>query len=147
MPLRRVSHDQQGISQLEIEDSEVRISPVFFRRRTSSSSLRGGESEREREMYCQSCRAEYGEEEAGTCKECYEEASETEEELHREIDHLKSLLSFLRLEQPSHPVTSASKSGLLLLHSVASDQATGLLADLPGVPAHRTVLVRLLLPS
>ncbi|KAF3339328.1 BTB/POZ domain-containing protein [Carex littledalei] len=92
-------------------------------------------------MYCQSCREEYGEEEAGTCKECYEEASETEEELHREIDHLKSLLSFLRLEPPSSHITSTASAGLLLLHSAASDHATGSIADSSGVLAHRAVLV------
>jgi speckle-type POZ protein len=93
-------------------------------------------------MYCQSCREEYGEEAAGTCKECYEEASETEEELHREIDHLKSLLSFLRLDPPSTPLTSASKSGLLLLHSASCDKASDPIADSAAVPAHRAVLVR-----
>lgn len=104
--------------------------------------------ERERKMYCQSCGEEYGEEEAGTCKECYEEASETEEELHREIEHLKSLLSFLRLEPPSSHITSDHASaGLLLLHSAASDRATGSIADSSGVLAHRAVLVRFLLPS
>ncbi|KAJ4749074.1 BTB/POZ domain-containing protein [Rhynchospora pubera] len=85
-------------------------------------------------MYCQSCREEYGSEEAGTCKECYEEASETEEELHREIDHLKSLLCFLRLTPPPSP--PPPHSGLLLLHSLADASASA-----SPVPAHRAVLV------
>ncbi|KAJ3707464.1 hypothetical protein LUZ61_011169 [Rhynchospora tenuis] len=100
------------------------------------------------EMYCQSCREEYGAEEAGTCKECYEEASETEEELHREIDHLKSLLSFLRLDPPPSPPpptsSASSSSGLLLLRSVSpssDDDSTTPLADSSAVPAHRAVLV------
>ncbi|KAJ1704595.1 hypothetical protein LUZ63_004374 [Rhynchospora breviuscula] len=93
-------------------------------------------------MYCQSCREEYGSEEAGTCKECYEEASETEEELHREIEHLKSLLSFLRLSPPplSPPHTSSSASGLLLLHSLADSSASASSSS-SSVPAHRAVLV------
>ncbi|KAJ3683477.1 hypothetical protein LUZ60_013704 [Juncus effusus] len=91
-------------------------------------------------MYCQSCREEYGEEEAGTCKECYEEASETEEELHREIDHLKSLLSFLRLDPPSASSPDAS-AGILLLRSVPGDGDRETGGEESGVTAHRAVLV------
>lgn len=45
---------------------------------------------------CLSCKEEYGAADAGTCKECYEEASETEEELKREIEDLKAKVAFLR---------------------------------------------------
>ncbi|PQQ02332.1 hypothetical protein Pyn_24398 [Prunus yedoensis var. nudiflora] len=41
-------------------------------------------------MKCISCQDLYDEDAAGTCKECYEEANETEEELKREIDELKA---------------------------------------------------------
>uniref|UniRef100_A0A0D9WXD9 BTB domain-containing protein n=1 Tax=Leersia perrieri TaxID=77586 RepID=A0A0D9WXD9_9ORYZ len=88
-------------------------------------------------MWCQSCKEEYEEEEAGTCKECYEEASETEEELKREIDDLRSRLLFLRLPDPlSHSD--------LLLHAIPSSDATDASAsarpDTPAVPAHRVIL-------
>ncbi|XP_039120465.1 BTB/POZ domain-containing protein At4g08455 [Dioscorea cayenensis subsp. rotundata] len=95
-------------------------------------------------MWCQSCREEYGEVDAGTCKECYEEASETEEELKREIDDLKSKVAFLRLSPPSldlNPSSSSSSSSspsapdlLLLASSHAPSSA-------PAVPAHRAVLI------
>nr|CAD1817786.1 unnamed protein product [Ananas comosus var. bracteatus] len=82
-------------------------------------------------MWCQSCRGEYEEEDAGTCKECYDEASETKEELKREIDDLKSKVEFLRLASPLHdhhlhyspssasPSSSSSSSSTtdLLLHA------------------------------
>ncbi|CAA6668437.1 unnamed protein product [Spirodela intermedia] len=54
-------------------------------------------------MWCHSCREEYEDVDAGTCKECYEEASETEEELKREIEDLKAKVSFLRLCSPIDP--------------------------------------------
>ena len=59
------------------------------------------ESETDTEtMRCISCEEEYGARDAGTCKECYEEASETEEELKREIDDLKAKVAFLRFWSP-----------------------------------------------
>ncbi|KAJ4700780.1 BTB/POZ domain-containing protein [Melia azedarach] len=59
------------------------------------------ESEADSEtMRCISCREEYGTRDAGTCKECYEEASETEEELKREIEDLKAKVAFLRFWSP-----------------------------------------------
>uniref|UniRef100_J3MJU7 BTB domain-containing protein n=1 Tax=Oryza brachyantha TaxID=4533 RepID=J3MJU7_ORYBR len=79
-------------------------------------------------MWCQSCKEEYEEEDAGTCKECYEEASETEEELKREIDDLRSRLLFLPL-----PSTSP-------LCSAASAEAAAARPDTPAVPAHRVIL-------
>ncbi|KAK1301129.1 BTB/POZ domain-containing protein [Acorus calamus] len=62
---------------------------------------------------CISCKKRYGESEAGTCKECYEEASKTKEELKREIDDLKFKISFLRL--PSPPLNLLPFADLLLL--------------------------------
>lgn len=84
-------------------------------------------------MWCQSCREEYEEDDAGTCKECYEEASETEEELKREIEELKSKVAFLRLNSPIDISSSSSSSATdLLLHASSST---------PAVPAHRSVLI------
>ncbi|XP_020595589.1 BTB/POZ domain-containing protein At4g08455-like, partial [Phalaenopsis equestris] len=90
-------------------------------------------------MWCQSCREEYKEKDAGTCKECYEEASETEEELKREIEDLKAKVAFLRL---SPPVDShfANSNADLLLHGVSESQDGANAALTPAVPAHRAVL-------
>ncbi|CAN4095381.1 unnamed protein product [Withania somnifera] len=52
-------------------------------------------------MKCLSCKEEYSSRYAGTCRECYEEASETEEELKREIEDLKAKVNFLRFCPPS----------------------------------------------
>ena len=51
---------------------------------------------------------------AGTCKECYEEASETEEELKLEIEDLRSRLLFLRLPSPTLDASATGHSDLLL---------------------------------
>lgn len=56
-------------------------------------------------MWCRSCKKGYDEEDAKTCKECYEEAIETEEELKHEIDELRSRLLFL---QPSFTTKTQS---------------------------------------
>ncbi|KAG0498435.1 hypothetical protein HPP92_002717 [Vanilla planifolia] len=87
-------------------------------------------------LWCQSCLAAYDEANAGTCKECYEEASETEEELKREIEDLKAKVSFLRLCFPGDPHISPSASSAdLLLHAVSDSN------ECPAVPAHRAVLI------
>ncbi|CAM0905714.1 unnamed protein product [Alopecurus aequalis] len=97
-------------------------------------------------MYCQSCKNVYDEEEAGTCKECYEEASETEEELKREIHDLRSRLLFLRLPSPTLVASSIGHSDLLLhaipasLPFLSPSNADASLPDTPAVPAHRVIL-------
>ncbi|PKI42482.1 hypothetical protein CRG98_037155 [Punica granatum] len=68
-------------------------------------------------MRCLSCKEEYGTGDAGTCKECYEEASETEEELKREIEDLKSKLTFLRFWSPTEN-PSGSRSHALGFYDV-----------------------------
>ncbi|KAK9167296.1 hypothetical protein Scep_002487 [Stephania cephalantha] len=95
-------------------------------------------------MRCLSCREEYEYEEAnaGTCKECYEEASETEEELKREIDDLKSKLKFLTTRSPVDPHNPNNSSSslftdVLLVASDEDDCGDGA----PSVPAHKAVLV------
>ncbi|XP_047073241.1 BTB/POZ domain-containing protein At4g08455 [Lolium rigidum] len=97
-------------------------------------------------MYCQSCKNVYDEEESGTCKECYEEASETEEELKREIDDLRSRLLFLRLLSPTLDASSIGHSDILLhaipsspSHPSPSSADAGRL-ETPAVPAHRVIL-------
>ena len=110
------------------------------------------ERERDRKMYCQSCREEYGEEEAGTCKECYEEASETEEELKREIDDLRSRLFFLRLPSPTLDASSIGHSDLLLNAIPASSSSLSPSSadpghlETPAVQAHHVILVSLFSP-
>ncbi|KAH9299064.1 hypothetical protein KI387_030746, partial [Taxus chinensis] len=51
-------------------------------------------------MSCLSCKEEYNTCAAGTCRECYEEASETEEELKKEIEELKARITFLKTWAP-----------------------------------------------
>ena len=100
-------------------------------------------------MYCQSCKNVYDEEEAGTCKECYEEASETEEELKREIEDLRSRLLFLRLPSPTLDAFSIGHSDLLLHAIPASSSFPSLSSadagrlETPAIPAHRVILVSL----
>ncbi|GLT55852.1 hypothetical protein SLA2020_429820 [Shorea laevis] len=52
-------------------------------------------------MKCLSCRKEYDSNDAGTCRECYEEASETEEELKRRIEDLKARRVFVPAYVPA----------------------------------------------
>lgn len=77
------------------------------RRRSSTPSVDFGvddedEASSEAQMKCVSCKEDYSSRDAGTCRECYEEASETEEELKREIEDLKAKVNFLRFWGPSH---------------------------------------------
>ncbi|XP_074272585.1 BTB/POZ domain-containing protein At4g08455 [Silene latifolia] len=85
-------------------------------------------------LQCLSCKEEYISDDAGTCKECYEEASETEEELKREIDDLKSKVAFLRFWSPFDTRNRSSFSDVVL---VASDEFE---ANPVPVPAHKAVL-------
>ncbi|MBA0775765.1 hypothetical protein Gotri_010875 [Gossypium trilobum] len=95
-------------------------------------------------MKCISCKEEYGSRDAGTCKECYEEASETEEELKREIEDLKAKVAFLRFWSPLDHAHRGSTSTPGPFFSdvvlIASDDGS------PGfppvlVPANKAVLV------
>ncbi|KAK9271049.1 hypothetical protein L1049_026638 [Liquidambar formosana] len=94
-------------------------------------------------MRCISCRDEYGTRDAGTCKECYEEASETEEELKREIEELKAKVAFLRFWSPldhQHSRSSPSHSFTDVVLVASDDGFGGPVAPVP-VPAHKAVLV------
>ncbi|XP_059453866.1 BTB/POZ domain-containing protein At4g08455 [Corylus avellana] len=100
------------------------------------------ESESEEEtMRCVSCQDEYDADEAGTCKECYEEANETEEELKREIEDLKAKVAFLRFWSPldhhsNHRSCGPCFTDVVLVAS--SDEPT---AGPPvPVPAHKAIL-------
>lgn len=87
---------------------------------------------------CLSCREDYSAAEDGTCKECYEEASETEEELKHEIDELKAKVAFLRFWSPldhQHRGSPAFSDVVL----VAADESHSNPVPVP-VPAHRAVL-------
>lgn len=88
-------------------------------------------------MRCISCREEYLPRDAGTCKECYEEAGETEEELKREIEDLKAKVAFLRLDHVVHGGSSRSFTDVVLIAS-----HDGAAAAAPPIPAHKSVLVR-----
>ncbi|XP_027148717.1 BTB/POZ domain-containing protein At4g08455 [Coffea eugenioides] len=88
-------------------------------------------------MKCLSCKEEYGSRDAGTCRECYEEASETEEELKREIDDLKSKVNFLRFFWGPPLLSPPLFTDVVLVAS--DDHSTASCQPLP-VPAHRAVL-------
>ncbi|KAL7086171.1 hypothetical protein ACP275_14G323200 [Erythranthe tilingii] len=100
-------------------------------------------------MKCLSCKEDYGDSDAGTCRECYEEAGETEEELKREIDDLKSKVNFLRLLSvgPGGPVSpncitrpnTPCFSDVVLVASGSKD-SDGSQCISPSIPAHRAVL-------
>ncbi|KAL0391771.1 UNVERIFIED_CONTAM: BTB/POZ domain-containing protein [Sesamum radiatum] len=98
---------------------------------------------RRRRMKCLSCKEEYGDRAAGTCRECYEEAGETEEELKREIDELKSKVNFLRLLSigpgPVNCVTRPNTpcfTDVVLVASGSTDSADSS-CNSPSIPAHR----------
>lgn len=96
-------------------------------------------------MKCVSCKDEYGAVDAGTCRECYEEASETEEELKLEIEELKAKVNFLRFWAPldsrphhSHRSTTPCFTDVLL---VAFDEDSGKpITNSVPVPANKAVL-------
>ncbi|RWR90230.1 BTB/POZ domain-containing protein [Cinnamomum micranthum f. kanehirae] len=96
-------------------------------------------------MRCISCREVYEPSDAGTCKECYEEASETEEELKREIEDLKSKISFLKIWSPLEPIHhqnhrfSSSSSSFTDIVLEASDDDCG--TGAPSIRAHKAVLI------
>ncbi|KAL0360287.1 UNVERIFIED_CONTAM: BTB/POZ domain-containing protein [Sesamum radiatum] len=103
----------------------------------------GSSAARRMRMKCLSCKEEYVDRRAGTCRECYEEAGETEEELKREIDDLKSKVNFLRLlctgpNFVTRPNTSCF-SDVVLVASGPPDSAN-LQCNSPSIPAHRAVL-------
>ncbi|KAJ4762152.1 BTB/POZ domain-containing protein [Rhynchospora pubera] len=95
-------------------------------------------SERNGQLRCEMCNEEFGGRAAAwICKECLEK-------IHREMDILKSDISFLRLDPPpSPPVTSSASasasSGLVLLQSVVNTD-DGAFADCFAVPVDRVVL-------
>ncbi|KAL2339725.1 hypothetical protein Fmac_007665 [Flemingia macrophylla] len=80
-------------------------------------------------MRCLSCEEDYDGDDAGTCKECYQEANEAEEELRLEIRELNAKLSFLAL--PS-PLLNPSTADLVLLPADEPSAAP--------VPAHKNIL-------
>ncbi|CAH9101734.1 unnamed protein product [Cuscuta europaea] len=104
-------------------------------------------------MKCVSCKEDYCAREAGTCRECYEEASETEEELKREIEELKAKVNFLRFWSPVDPLhyinlsspqrgpSPSSTPCFTDVVLVASNVGSEKNATQPvPVPAHRAVL-------
>ncbi|KAG8378211.1 hypothetical protein BUALT_Bualt08G0114200 [Buddleja alternifolia] len=94
-------------------------------------------------MKCLSCKEEYSDRSAGTCRECYEEAGETEEELKREIDDLKSKVNFLRLLSIGPNFVSRINapcfSDVVLVASGPPDSDDSQCGS-PPIPAHRAVL-------
>ncbi|CAN1239815.1 BTB/POZ domain-containing protein At4g08455 [Linum grandiflorum] len=89
-------------------------------------------------MRCLSCKDDYDSVDAGTCKVCYDEATETEQELKKEIDDLKAKIAFLKLSSPIAQTHHGGKfSDVVLVAS--SDEGDDGSPCLP-VPAHKAVL-------
>jgi speckle-type POZ protein len=92
-------------------------------------------------MRCVSCQDEYDADDAGTCKECYEEANETEEELKREIEDLKAKVAFLRFWSPldhhNHRTCGPCFTDVVLV-AFSDEPSAG--PPVP-VPAHKALLV------
>ncbi|KAK8365894.1 hypothetical protein V6Z12_A02G085500 [Gossypium hirsutum] len=77
-------------------------------------------------MRCISCKEMHTARDAGTCKECYEGASETEEELKREIEDLKAKVAFYVNHSPVFKAMlenemEESKSGTIKISDVSYD--------------------------
>lgn len=114
----------------------------FFTLQKSRSGRRRAMTTRQagERMKCISCEDNYDAREAGTCKECYEEANETEEELKREINDLKAKVAFLNFCSGSpvdthYPTTRSHPIPFSDVVLVASQDAS------VPVPAHKAVLV------
>ncbi|XP_023534900.1 BTB/POZ domain-containing protein At4g08455 [Cucurbita pepo subsp. pepo] len=111
------------------------------RRCVSSRAISDAESESDNEMMnCLSCLEDYWSRDAGTCKECYEEANETEEELKREIEDLKAKVAFLRFWSPLDHLHNRSNAPCFtdVVLIASGDGAEGYAVPLP---AHKAVLV------
>ena len=94
-------------------------------------------------MKCLSCQASYETRDSGTCKECYEEANETEEDRKREIEDLKAKVAFLRFWSPFDPQHLSRPNGPCFTDVVlvaSSDDGSSSGPPIP-VPAHKAVLV------
>lgn len=138
----------EGKNQIKIEKVKLTSKQEMRRHRrrpTAEESEEDSDIDDETTMKCVSCKEEYGSCDAGTCRECYEEASETEEELKREIEELKAKVNFLRfwtsLDHPLLLQRSATPcfTDVVL---VASGEENGKPAVNPvPVPAHKAVLV------
>ncbi|KAF4398126.1 hypothetical protein G4B88_019847 [Cannabis sativa] len=95
-------------------------------------------------MRCISCQEDYDAHDGGTCKECYDEANDTEEDLKREIEDLRAKVAFLKLcdsmDYPNHystaPTPYSTRFSDVIL--VALEGTSG--APAPAVPAHKAVL-------
>ncbi|KAF3976396.1 hypothetical protein CMV_000416 [Castanea mollissima] len=94
-------------------------------------------------MKCLSCQASYESRDSGTCKECYEEANETEEDRKREIEDLKAKVAFLRFWSPFDPQHLSRPNGPCFTDVVlvaSSDDGSSSGPPIP-VPAHKAVLI------
>ncbi|XP_021760907.1 BTB/POZ domain-containing protein At4g08455-like [Chenopodium quinoa] len=95
-------------------------------------------SRKQLSLRCLSCREEYCSTDAGTCKECYEEASETEEELKSEIEDLKAKVAFLRLG--SSPLDSHKRSSSVGFSDVVLVASDEFHSNPVSLLAHKAVL-------
>ncbi|KAF6170524.1 hypothetical protein GIB67_031932 [Kingdonia uniflora] len=118
--------------------SRASLSSSLSSTEPSSPSSPFGRGFVEEIMKCVSCHEDYKLGNAGTCKECYEEASETKEDLKREIEDLKSKIGFLRICSPidcnnNGPSSSNGFTDVVLIASGEEDGDA-------SVHAHKAVL-------
>ncbi|KAK7301986.1 hypothetical protein RJT34_12863 [Clitoria ternatea] len=99
------------------------------------------DSENEVVLQCLSCEEEYDPKDAGTCKECYDEAKEELKCKNKELEELKcknqeleSKASFLSLSSPVLNHSFSFSTGLLLLLPADDSSAS-------PIPAHKNILV------
>ncbi|XP_030545185.1 BTB/POZ domain-containing protein At4g08455-like [Rhodamnia argentea] len=94
-------------------------------------------------MRCTSCKEECVTLDAGTCKRCSEEVSETEEELKREVENLKAKVAFLSFWSPTgrhcHLSGCSHGPGFTDVVLVAAKDGPNGDPSMP-VPAHRAIL-------
>ncbi|GER40302.1 BTB/POZ domain-containing protein [Striga asiatica] len=151
--MRRHQHRRRNFSPVSNSDSDS--DPDFGEGEeeeeddAEEGSASGRRRRRGMKMKCLSCKEDYdGDRDAGTCRECYEEAGETEEELKREIEDLKSKVNFLRLLsvgpgpvgpnsiiRPNTPCFSD-----VVLVASGSPNSSDSQCSSPSIRAHRAVL-------
>ncbi|KAK6131487.1 hypothetical protein DH2020_034773 [Rehmannia glutinosa] len=150
--MRRSQRRRRGFSSGSDEEDAEDSSRAARRRFSSGSSEEDAEDlssaarrrrRRRTRMKCLSCKEEYGDRDAGTCRGCYEEAGDTKEELKHENDELKSKIDFLRLLcfGPDFVATTNTPcfSDVVLVASGPPDSANSQCSP-PSIPAHWAVL-------
>ncbi|KAI5073298.1 hypothetical protein GOP47_0011311 [Adiantum capillus-veneris] len=100
---------QQGVNQEEdmdvfSDDDDIAFGHLRRQRYHQQNRLQATHGQHgnqsNRSLACLSCKETYTSRRAGTCRECYDEASETEEALKKEIEELHARIAFLKTWAP-----------------------------------------------